>query len=135
MARINKLGIERLYSSSPGELVEGFINVENNGSDITLDVLWSYGFISGEDFQIYGFVISEGVTFLGQTSWTHRTGSFTTPSEPGTWDLMGVLADDITFDGSTINITGQQAIGTTQGEWTILGLGGLEVISVGVGSN
>ncbi len=135
MMQVNQLGVERLYSSSPGDPVEGVIGVENSGSAQTLDVLWSFGLIEGEDFSTYGYIISESVYFQELSSTTHETGSFATPDASGTWDLFGVLADDIFFDGSTINISGAQAMGIEPGAWTISGtVGEVGITAVSVGT-
>lgn len=135
MMQVNQLGVERFYTSSPGDVVEGYVSVSNAGNNQTLDALWGHGVLEGDNFGFYGFAIGEGISFPGLSSSQYLTGTFDTPNTPGTWDLIGILADDITFDGTTINIIGQRAIGVTQAAWTISGAAGdINVTSVGVTS-
>ena len=133
MVHVNQLGVESLYTSSPGSVVDGYVGVDNSGENQTLDVLWGSGVLEGDNFGFYGLVIGENIFFAGLSSTNYYTGTFATPNTPGTWDLIGILADDITYDGTTISVTGQRAVLVSQGAWTISGaVGGINVASVGV---
>jgi len=130
---IGKIGLASLYSSNPGDPVKGYIDVENSHtSNITVDILWSNGLIDGENFIIYGYLIaSHNFPYQASMKWT--SGTFATPDMPGTWDLLGVLADDISVVGETIEMTGVHDMMAVAGAWTISGVAvGLNIINVGV---
>jgi len=130
---IGKVGIASLYSSNPGDAVRGYIDTENSHtSSITVNVLWANGIIEGDNFGIYGYLIAQ-YTFPQQSSsrWTSET--FATPDMPGTWDLLGVLADSISVVGDTIEMTGIHDMMAVAGAWTIGGAAvGLSILNVGV---
>jgi len=63
MMQVNQLGVERFYTSSPDDPVEGYIGADNFGSDQTLDALWGYGTLDGETFYFTGIIIDENISF------------------------------------------------------------------------
>ena len=132
---IGKTKIAELYSSSPGDPVRGYIDVQNDAtSSITVDILWSNGLINGENFIMYGYLIDSD-TFPQQSSMSWTSGTFATPDMPGTWDLLGVLADSISVVGDTIEFIGVHDMMVVAGAWTISGVAvGLNILNVGVQS-
>ena len=130
---IGKIGLARLYSSNPGDPVRGYIDTENSHtSDITADVLWGFGVLEGENFGVYGYLIAQ-YNFPQQSSTRWTSEAFATPDAAGTWDLLGVLAEDISVVGDTIEITGVHDMMAVEGAWTISGAAvGLNILNVGV---
>jgi len=130
---IGKIGIARLYSSNPGDPVKGYIDTENSHtSDIPADVLWAFGVLEGDNFGIYGYLITQ-YTFPQQSSTSWISETFATPDMAGTWDLLGVLADSISVVGDTIEITGVYDMMAVESVWTISGAAvGLNILNVGV---
>jgi len=130
---IGKIGLARLYSSNPGDPVRGYIDTENSHtSNITADVLWGFGVLEGDSFGVYGYLIASNI-FPQQSSMRWTSETLATPNMAGTWDLLGVLADDISVVGDTIEITGVYDMMAVEGAWTISGAAvGLNILNVGV---
>ena len=134
--RITGVGAEPAISN-PGELMEGIIFTENDYASQTVDVLWAYGTFNPSTgvFDISGYIIDEDITFPGLSSYMYRSPFKVTPDTPRTWDLLGVLASDIHFDGTGIVISGQHGLGSiAEDAWTISGVpsGDIQIASVGV---
>jgi len=128
-----------LTSSEVGESVQGLIGVTNNTtSNITVDVFWCMGTWDGvSNFGVRAYVLEEGITFTGQTSWMHKTYAFYTPDEVGTWDLMAILADNVEWEGDNLKVEGQRGTFMEEDAWTITGAvtpppEDLEITSLGV---
>ncbi len=137
---INVLGVgAEPITSIPGEGFKGLISTQNDYDDQTVDVLWAYGTSdpSTSSFSLVSFFIDENITFPGQSSYVYRTPSLTTPDTPGTWDLLGIIAGDISFDGTGIVVVDQHGLGlVAEDAWTISGVpgGNIQIAMVGVGS-
>lgn len=132
--KITKIGPISLYDSAPGSPVQGYLTVEGTTSDQTVDVLWAYGNHDAGtgSFSIMGYLIGENVTFSGYMSSQYGTGAFATPEAPGTWDLLGILANNIEFDGTNFIIEGQHSGVYVLGAWTISSAAQLQIADVGV---
>ena len=133
--KILNIGPVSLYSSTPGSSVKGYIDVEGTTSDQTVDVLWAMGtYDSGTGhFSISGYILDENITFLSFMSIRHLTGTFATPDAPGTWDLLGILADDIRWEGENLIVEGQHGTGAiAENGWTISSAAELQALNVGV---
>ena len=133
--KIINVGFVSLYSSSPEDAVKGYIDVQNDYSDLTVDVFWAYGtFDSGAGtFSFRAYTLEESITFPGLMSTRHETFAFYTPNDPGTWDLMGILANDIYLEGDNLVVVGQHggAI-VSEGAWTISSAAELKALNVGI---
>ena len=133
--KIINVGFVSLYSSSPEDAVKGYIDVQNDYSDLTVDVFWAYGtFDSGAGtFSFRGYALGENVTFSGYSSIRHETFAFYTPNDPGTWDLMGILANDVYLEGDNLVVVGQHggAI-VSEDAWTISSAVELKALNVGI---
>ena len=132
--KIINIGPVSLYASAPGSPVQGYLDVEGTTSDQTVDVLWAYGtHDSGtESFSVMGFVIGKSRTFPGLMSTRYETVSFYTPDAPGTWDLLGILANNIELDGTSFIIEGQHSGVYTLETWTISSAAQLQIVDLGV---
>ncbi len=134
--KIKNIGTKSLHTSSPGDAVQGYIDVQNDYPSLTADVFWGYGtFDSGTgNFSIVASALEENISFSGYSSIRHETFAFATPNDPGTWDLIGIIADDIYWDGNDLVIVKQHDTAVfSENAWTIsVGAAELQVLNVGV---
>ena len=133
--KIINVGFVSLYSSSPGNAVKGYIGVEGTTSDQTVDVFWGYGTfdLGSSTFSFRGYTLEESITFLGLMSTRHETFAFYTPNDPGTWDLIGILANDIYIEGDNLVVVGQHGSAiVSEDAWTISSAVELKALNVGI---
>ena len=133
--KIINIGFVSLYSSSPEDVVKGYIDVEGTTSSQTVDVIWAYGvFDAGtEGFSMHGYALEENITFPGLMSTRHETFVFYTPNDPGTWDLIGILANDIYLEGDNLVVVGQHGSAIiSEDAWTISSAAELQALNVGI---
>jgi len=126
------------YTSSPGDPVQGYITATNNfTSDVVTDWLWAYGSYdaSTNNFEIRGYLLLEGIEISAgatQTTYFYPGQSFPTPNDPGTWDLIGIIADDITVTETGVIITGLYDEKIVEDIWTISAVAELSITDVGI---
>lgn len=106
-------------NSYVGDLFKGGINV-NNASSIafTADALWGYGIWNAgtQNFTFRTLILFDNYSFAPGLN-ELRTITYSTPNDPGTWSICGVLAEKIVVD--PFNITGQYDMDVVENAWII----------------
>jgi len=120
-----------------GDTVKGRVDVLNSSSSaFTADVLWAYGTgTSLENFSFRGPLLFDNYNLPAGTTTQITSATIATPNDPGTWSVIGIIAQSITV-GATINITRLYDVEIKVNEWIISAIpisiptGGVYVVRV-----